>query len=113
MTHDTQEKTSKNNNKLQEDITQLGQLARQVMDRMQVMLEAGPEDNAELFGGRYSLVSALNTLTGLILSLEARQRLIAGGDSNDSTTNGLPLSEADVQLLEQFLGRQHNQPLSE
>ncbi len=113
MTHDTQEKTSKNNNKLQEDITRLGQLARKVMDRMQTMLEAGQEDNAELFGGRYSLVSALNTLTGLILSLEARQRLIAGSDSSDSKANGMSVSDADMQLLEQFLSRQQNQSISE
>jgi hypothetical protein len=98
------EKLHKNRQSL-EDLTHLSQMARKMMARLDELLDTQQND-AEHLGGRNSLVSALNTLTGLVLALEARERVLLEGSNSDEAEKSLPISEADIQLLEQFLSKQ-------
>ncbi|MFO0389874.1 MAG: hypothetical protein ACK502_09200 [Alphaproteobacteria bacterium] len=99
------EKLHKNRQSL-DDLTHLSQMARKMMARLDELLDTPQKDDAEHLGGRNSLVSALNTLTGLVLALEARERVLLEGSADCEEEKPLPLSEADIALLEQFLSKQ-------
>lgn len=98
------EKHHKNRQSL-DDLTHLSQMARKMMARLDELLDTQQND-AEHLGGRNSLVAALNTLTGLVLALEARERVLLEGSADCEEEKPLPLSEADIALLEQFLSKQ-------
>lgn len=107
-------KTSQNsalyNRQALRDVKKLKRIARKMIDQMESILRdksRSVDKEESLFAGRYSMISSLNTLTNLVIALQAREQVVAQAREGD-VIPAIPVSEEDVRLLEHFIHKNEN-----